>query len=538
MNNAVRQTFRVQSAMSCNRFLFWIKKVPLIRRAFPDGFYAAWEAKQYLMVLVEILKTVYAFLGKFAYLGLACALPLLMDDLIFTDGAWPMFLNILFFMSFFVGVWVQSGVLNATLIKYTCVRQMGMNARACILATAGREHLTMFVSFTPALITAAVLFGQAWWLGLLLSLELAAMRLLAEAAYVGVYLKMGKLVFKNPWFVVWVVLLGMAAAYVPVLVPLAVPMDRILFHPAIAVVLVVGGLWAGLWLARYPGYRKLVYETCKPDTVSAAAVRQNAAQAAFKDVQMRESDLRVGDATGRVASLKGYQYLNAVFFRRHRRMLVKPVKYELIGVGAVLLAGLAAAALFPAETAEFMGVLPARFLPTLVFVMYVLSNTIGTRIAKAMFYNCDISLLRFGWYRERKVVLHNFAIRLGRITALNLLVGGAICLTVLAVSFASRAGAAPGLWPFLLCVLLLSVLFSVHPLFMYYAFQPYTAQLAVKNPFFTWINWGMYMVCVLCMQIHEPPRSFTLLVLAVTAAYIAAALLVVWKRAPKTFRVK
>ena len=92
--------------------------------------------------------------------------------------------------------------------------------------------------------------------------------------------------------------------------------------------------------------------------------------------------------------------------------------------------------------------------------------------------------------------------------------------------------------PFFLCVLLLAFLFSVHPLFLYYVFQPYTTQLAVKNPLFTLINWGMYLVCWMCVQIDQPPEFFSLLVLAVTAAYIAAALALVWLRAPKTFRVK
>ena len=52
----VRNVFRVQSAMSCNRFLFWLKKLPLIRRLFPDKLYAASAVKQRLMAVVEVLK--------------------------------------------------------------------------------------------------------------------------------------------------------------------------------------------------------------------------------------------------------------------------------------------------------------------------------------------------------------------------------------------------------------------------------------------------------------------------------------------------
>ena len=48
----------------------------------------------------------------------------------------------------------------------------------------------------------------------------------------------------------------------------------------------------------------------------------------------------------------------------------------------------------------------------------------------------------------------------------------------------------------------------------------------------------MYVVCYLCLGIDQPPQGFTVLVLGVTLLYIAVALLLVWRRAPKTFRVK
>ena len=137
------------------------------------------------------------------------------------------------------------------------------------------------------------------------------------------------------------------------------------------------------------------------------------------------------------------------------------------------------------------------------------------------------------------MVLHNFAIRLRRVAGLNLLVAGAICLALAAPVLLTGAALPPlELAAFLLSILCLSVFFTVHPLFMYYVFQPYTSQLAVKNPFFSVINWVVYMVCVLCLQIKQPPHYFVLIVLAATVVYSAAALLVVWRRAPKTFRVK
>ena len=163
----------------------------------------------------------------------------------------------------------------------------------------------------------------------------------------------------------------------------------------------------------------------------------------------------------------------------------------------------------------------------------------GNRITKAMFYNCDLAMLKFGWYRRGPVILKNFVLRFRRICGVNLLMSGAVCImfTALTLCAGGRPPAADYI-AFLIAILCLAVFFSVHSLGMYYLFQPFTSDLKVKNPFFAIINGVMYAVCYACIQIRSTPTWFTPVVLAVTVVYSAVILLAVWKRAPKTFRVK
>lgn len=103
------------------------------------------------------------------------------------------------------------------------------------------------------------------------------------------------------------------------------------------------------------------------------------------------------------------------------------------------------------------------------------------------------------------------------------------------------AGGRPALGEYLVfmaAILCLGVFFAVHCLGMYYLFQPYTSDLQVKNPFFSAINFAVYIVCYMCIQIRSTPSWFALLVLAVTVAYSAVILALVYRRAPRTFRVK
>ena len=538
MINTFRQSFRIRASISCNRLIFWLRRLPLAGRHIPAGLYADVNLKHTLVLLVEIFLTLSAFVGKFLYLGLCCLLPAALAYGGLSGAIWPLFVQILFCLSFVAGCFLPSSLLEATLIKYTCVRQMGMNARAYLLSNLAWNHLLYLLSFPPALMTAAWLMGQSPWAGLVLSLELAALRVVGEAFHLAIYRGSRVVLCKSSWYILILAGLALAGAYIPCLIPAALDLDRVLCHPVTLAVLLLAALPALALVLRYPSYRALVNDTCKAELVSTAAARQKAAQAAFRDVQLRDSDLSAGADDRRLDRLRGYDYLNALFFRRHRRLLVRPVRVELILVGIALAVGLVGCVLFRAELAFALSGI-GSFLPALVFLMYLMGNSLGQRICKAMFYNCDISLLRYGWYRQRGVVLRNFWVRLRRVAGLNLLVAGALCLTTLVLVVASGARPALGeLWAFLLCLLCLAVLFSVHPLFMYYIFQPYTTQLAMKNPFFGILNWVMYAVCYLCLRIDQPPQGFTRLVLCVTLLYIAVALLLVWRRAPKTFRVK
>lgn len=67
----------------------------------------------------------------------------------------------------------------------------------------------------------------------------------------------------------------------------------------------------------------------------------------------------------------------------------------------------------------------------MVFIMYTMST--GERICKAMFYNCDISLLRYGYYRQGKVILSNFTSRLKRTVLLNIIPAFALCLAMMGI---------------------------------------------------------------------------------------------------------
>jgi len=62
---------------------------------------------------------------------------------------------------------------------------------------------------------------------------------------------------------------------------------------------------------------------------------------------------------------------------------------------------------------------------------------------------------------------------------------------------------------YVITIILLGIFFSVHYLFLYYFFQPYTAEMTVKSPIFNVINGIIYGLCFACLQLESAPVFFS-----------------------------
>lgn len=531
--------FRINGAIRGNKLIYWIGRLPLIRRLLTDHLYSAEEGKFALFVFQSLWWALKAVVGKVLYLAalLLFSASLALDgpqDALAPANLGP-FCWIFLWFSFLIGTMLQPHAVAPSQLKYVCVRMMGMSAKRYQMITGLGHHLAELAGFTPLLMIVTTLLGAGAWAGLVIGLELAFVRLAAEAIHLALYSRTGVSIGSKVWYIILLVVLGIVGASVCLLVwPQARPQDALL-HPAVVAVLAVLGALGAVYMVRFPSYYRLVLDTCKAESVSPDLAKKKASGSQFSDVQLKDSDLT---AEGE-SRLTGWPYLQALFFRRHRRMLYKPVKIVLAILAGVTVVGAVALLLFRGrETAEMFDLVPLS-LPYCVFFLYFMDNTVGTRICKAMFYNCDLAMLKYPWYRQGDVILKNFLLRFQRLCGVNLAVSGAVCVMFTVLTLC--AGGHPPLDEYLIflaAILCLGVFFSVHCLGMYYLFQPYTSDLQVKNPFFSAINFAVYAVCYACIQIRSTPSWFTLLVLAVTVVYSAVILALVYLRAPRTFRVK
>ena len=90
----------------------------------------------------------------------------------------------------------------------------------------------------------------------------------------------------------------------------------------------------------------------------------------------------------------------------------------------------------------------------------------------------------------------------------------------------------------LLTPMAMSVFFSVHNLTIYYLLQPYNKSTEIKSGTYTVIMTLTYVVCYGFMNIELPTLYFGLGVVGFSIVYCLVACLLVYKKAPDTFRIR
>lgn len=539
---ALKRIINLRTVLWVNAFCYYFSRLWLIGKLLPVSACSNYKLKNKLSVIAFIVRQVIEFIGKPLYLLTVAGLPLvgiIQREPGLHGQEFALTVQILFFLNCLLGALGESQILMVTRDKITYIKYMNMNARSYVQGALILKYVPFFVFYLPWIIVVSRCTGGTFLQGFFLWLMLVSFRMIGEALQLSIFDRTEKVISRNmaySWILIGICLAG---AYVPPLLGIGWDFDKIMLNPLMVIVYTfVGAVCCWYVFAGYSGYEEKLHRSIDINFLLSTIMKSSTgSSAAYKEVEIKEKDRELSARErNSFQNLKGYAYMNALFFARHKRQLIKPVYYRLLVTGVIL-----AASVFFCRTKQDAAVALSRnltaLLPTFVFVMSCM--TVADKAARAMFYNCDKDMLHYACYRTPQVILKNFRIRLMRISLYNMIIAGVLC--AVAAIFCILCGTGIMRVDFVLfsiTILLLSVLFTAHHLCMYYIFQPYSDSLQVKNPFFSVINWGVYVLCFLCLEIETGGVVFTVLILLFTVIYIAAALALVYKLAPKTFRVK
>lgn len=529
MLKAFINTYKVAFAERANGFIYYLKKLPLIGKKISEGLYKATEVKLILGFVVTAFMFIFGFLGKAIYVGLMVMLPatLISDE---SGNIIEIALHIFLFLNLILGPIVNALITDNQMQAFKMISVMRVESGNYFKSKLIYKRIINFIHFLPIMM---IVFSPSK--GFILTVELIAFKFIGEAFQLFIYEKTNIILNMKVWFTLTIMGVCLALAYIPPLLGFELKVALALFSIWGVLGILLIAFASLVYIMRYKHYKEMYKEALtKISSFDKDAIM---AEATFSDVKINEKKFSEKDLnSNRFNNKSGYEYLNAIFFMRHRKLLTIATKKRtavifIIGFGLVV-----ATRLVPDINTDLISTLQKSG-SFWVFIMYMLSTS--ERVCKAMFFNCDVSLLRYGYYREGHVILSNFKARLKRILSLNLIPAVAICFCITAVIIS--AGGINGLSsmiPIFISIICLSGFFSIHHLFMYYVIQPYTAQMTIKSPLFTIVNMAVYFVSYMCLNFNGSNYVFSIGVILVTLIYSSIALAVIYKVAPKTFKLR
>ncbi len=527
MLKTLRISFSLKNTYRVNSILYGIKQIPLLRKIIPDAVYQLRGFKIAANVLSIVWEIFSTFAGKLIYFFAMLATPMALykfpEE---TEGA--LFLHLLVILTV-IGAFANSFMFNPTKDKYYAMILLGMDAKQYTVV----NYFYAILKHTVGFALCGFLFGMAnglkAWQCLLIPFFAAGTKLAASAYSLILYDKKNKVRNENKLGAAgWIfVALMLAAAYGLPVIEIYLP------EMASAVIMCAAMLLGAVSVKEILAFRsyRAMYKILLNNVVGMQMDKQ-----AQVRVQREQSHKSISADSGISSDRKGFEYLNELFIKRHRRILWSAAEKISLAV-IVLVAGAIVLFRFDSDMKIKLNRALMDSLPYFVFVMYLVNR--GTGFTRALFINCDHSLLTYSFYKKPRFILKLFQIRLREIIKVNLLPAAAIGAGLAALLYASGGTDNPVNYAVIVVsVIALSVFFSVHYLMLYYLLQPYNAGTEMKSGAYRIIVSATYFVCYLMIHFKLPTLAFGIMTTAFCVIYCIVASILVYKLAPKTFRIR
>lgn len=522
MLKTLKLSFSLKNTYRVNSILHALKRIPLIKKLLPAEIYRVRGLKIFATVLSVIWELFTAFWGKLFYLLVMVFLPTMLLPIEATGDA---FLHILLILT------VIGGILNAYLFedgmdKYYALILLKMNAKQYTLINFGYALLKLLIGFILFGLLFGLMSGLRFWQCLLVPLYVIAVKLIHGAYDLWRYEKKGTAASEveggNGRAITLIILLALAYG----LPALNIAIPATISSAAMGITVVLGALSVKKLLT-FEDYRLVYQRVLNRSMLQMEELKASVAETSRQKIT---ADTRI------TSEKKGFEYLNELFVKRHHKILWKKAKWITIICLVVMIVAQITMVAFP-NVKQPVNEMILRILPVFAFILYGING--GTEFTQALFVNCDHSLLTYSFYKLPGSILKLFTIRLREIVKVNLLPAGIIAVGMAWLLFASGGTDNPFNYAVIVVsIVCMSIFFSVHYLTIYYLLQPYNAGTEMKSGMYKVVSGLTYVVCYMLMQAEMSTFVFGLAAIVFCVLYCAVACVLVYKFAPKTFRIR
>ena len=523
MINILHKTLQIDIAYSVNSFIYVLRRLPIFKDLITDDIYKSKAIKRIIGFFGIILSMVRALFLKFMYFFVI----LLICTKFFPDIFVRAFFHIYFFLTI-IGMFINNKILNTNKKKYFAMLVFNMDATKFFHANIFWNLLTstimngiFFYFFLDYLMLSPTILYS-----LIFVVFTLAVRLVGEMLNILFFKRYHYVWYTNSNLYFPIVLSLLACCFLPC-INITISMRMIILFTIIFVLL---GIMALIYLLRIKDY-KLIYKHLSQITnVMNSKNEKDYLKQAMVDV--KEKDKKIDHKI--LEKKEGYDLFNTIFFERHKEILLRSArKYSLILaiIYCVVFYLMLHYSNYNKSIAEFLHVKLAAF----VIAMYFINR--GAIITQAMFFNCDHAMLRFNFYREPTVLLALFKKRLITVIKVNLIPAFVIGVGNVALLMLTNNYNVLTLVTTFLFIIVLSVFFSVHYLVIYYLLQPFNKDMEVKKASYSMVNLIMYIVTYQFFNLVLDSLKLSVFGILFCIVYIGLSLLLVYKVAPRTFKL-
>lgn len=516
-------SFKLRNTYKTNSIIYMLKSIPLVKKLLPSTLYASHGLKTLANIIAALIEIGSVFLGKILYLLFMVVAALKLMNATSPDA----FVHVFFFLSL-VGGLMNTHLFKPTKDKYYAMILMRMDAREYTLSNYLYFLLKMAVGFLPFTLLFGKMMGVATVACLIMPFFVCAVKLIVAAVALHDSRDGEKVRNENlPSVIVWPgIALLLIAAYLPLFWGYA--MNQTVFL-ALCGITMAAGVFCFAYVWRFGKYRTfcrtlMTSDSLVMNTVSSGQIAQ---KTYLKKI---ETDL------SQTSNKSGYAYFNELFMKRHSKILTKAAK-KISLISAGVLAATVVAGYYRPDIMPGINKMLLTYFPYALLIMYFVNR--GRTITTALFMNCDHSMLTYRVYRQPKAILALFTERLKYVSAINLLPASVIALGLPLLLYVSGGTTNPINYLVLtVSILMMSVFFSVHTLVLYYLLQPYNAEMETKNPVYVIFNIVTYYICFFAAGKVVSTLTFGIGITIFCVLYVIIALILVYRLAPKTFKLR
>ncbi len=524
--------FHLESAYTVNHFIHTLHRIPLIKKLVEGRQYDAKGLKVLGSIYRVIKEIVMLVLFKILYYAILAGLAILVATVLEVEAT-PQYIAsnfiMLFFFSTLIGAIFNNHLFDTDEHSYYALSLLRVGAKNYAFINYGYfmlQHLIMnFVAFF-VLFFLLKLPVVTCLLGVIFVIS-------AKLAFQCINLLLINF-FQNHQNTMNWIKLGTAGVFIALANVMALTGFNFSYTGwnIIYAVAIVPGALGLLKILTFKDYAK-VYKKEMSLARNVVEKKKNAT----KTTVINQAKASLSDKTINATSNKtGFAYLNDLFMKRHHKSLWGTVRIQLIVI-AVILGGLSAVFIVVPNAAEGFSSLLIEWITAIMFLMYCLNR--GLNYTTCLFVNCDHCFLTYPFFKEPKQILHLFTLRLLSLIKLNILPGILLGLGFdLLYYLTSHSSDFLYYFVFFVSPVAMSVFFSIHYMMLYYILQPFTKDATVDSLPYKIINFATYFVSYLLFQMKIGGVVFGLGAIAFCVIYSIIAVVLVYTKATKTFKIK